>query len=253
MTEITIQDIAKFLINPLLPVFALLGILIFKKTCSRKIIIFAFFYLYLASTTLVSHLFTLVWRVEDTLTPALTYDAAVPLTGVSDFAWYSLRKEEALSVNCYYRFGSHIDRAIKAAELLMQGRARKLLFGELIYKSFNEGELVKDFLLKQRLHPEQVLLYGEVKNTRDEAAKVQQYASEEGLHSLILVTSENHMRRAAALFKKQGLYPALVSVERQKSAITWKDFIPSKNGLGATEGMLYELAGYAGYFIAGSL
>ncbi|MEI6125871.1 MAG: YdcF family protein [Pseudomonadota bacterium] len=253
MTELTIQDIAKFLINPLFPVFALLGLLLVKKKAGRKILAAIFLYLYLASTTLASHLFIHFWRVEDTLNPSLTYDAVVPLSGVADYKWYALGRKEILPVNCYYRFGSHIDRVIKAAELLMQGRARRLFFGEFNYTLFNEGELVRDFLLKQGINPEQIQLYGRVKNTRDEAVKCQQYAAEEGLQSLILVTSENHMRRAAALFKKQGLSPALVSVERAENEISPKDFVPGEKGLAATENMLYELVGYAGYFITGEL
>src|SRR5581483_5647952 len=42
-------------------------------------------------------------------------------------------------------------------------------------------------------------------DTHDEAVHVKQLASGRGWHHLLLVTSANHLRRASALFRTQGL------------------------------------------------
>ena len=97
------------------------------------------------------------------------------------------------------------------------------------------------------------MIYGEVKNTLEEVGKTRQYVEKTGLRKIILVTSESHMRRARAMFNKQDLYPDLLSVSRVNKEIRWNDFIPGKNGLAGTHGMLYEIVGYAGYFLMGKL
>ena len=65
------------------------------------------------------------------------------------------------------------------------------------------------------------------------------------------------MRRAAALFKKQGLSPDLYSVVKTPSVLVklkkLKNYVPSHTGLKSSMGYLYELVGYLGYFFKGDL
>ena len=253
MDTITVQDIAKFLINPLLPAVLLLCVQALRKKPGRKLAVAALLYLYFASTSFTANLFSRLWQVPDTVDVSRTYDAVIPLTGIAEYKWYAEDQLAFPSLSCYYRFGPHSERVLKAAELLSLQRAPRLLFGEMIRKSFNEGLLIRDFLMQQGFAAEQIVLYGEVKNTLDEAVSLRAFTKNRGWESVILVTSAGHMRRAAAMFRKQGMDPALLSVERGTDSLAWGDFIPGRNGMGATENMLYELVAYIAYAALGKL
>lgn len=253
MDEITIQDIAKFLINPLLLPVLLLCIQVLRKKTGRTLTAAAFIFLYLASTSFTSHLFYSMWKVPDTVDVSKTYDAVIPLTGIAEYKWYAEDRYAFPSFTCYYRFGSHSERVLKAAELLRQERVPRLLFGEMIRKSFNEGLLIKEFLIQQGFPSDRIVLYGEVKNTLDEAVKIREYTQAHGWNKIILVTSASHMRRAAAMFRKQGMDPALLSVEQAGGTISWEDFIPDQKGIAGTESMLYELVAYIAYALMGKI
>jgi len=253
MNEITIQDIAKFLINPLLPLVLLLCILALRRKPRRALTVAAFIFLYLASTSFIPNLFFSLWKIPDTVDFSKTYDVVIPMTGIAEYKWYAEDRYAFPSFTCYYRFGSHSERVLRAAELLRQGHASRLLFGEMIRKSFNEGLLIKEFLIQQGFPADRVMLYGEVKNTLDEAVKIREYTRAHGWERIILVTSASHMRRAAAMFRKQGMDPALLSVEQGRYTPSWGDFIPGRNGLGDTENMLYELVAYIAYALLGKI
>lgn len=249
----TLQDIAKFLINPLIPAFVILSIQMIRKRQSRRLLVVLFLYLYIVSIPLSSKILANVWSVNDTINYSKTYDAVVVLAGVSDPTWYLRKADNPSALNCYYRFGKQVDRFIAAIELLKTGHVHKLLFGDWRIKSFSEAKVVKEFLEKQGINPEQIVVCGEIRNTLDEAVKTHQYATEKGLHKLVMITSESHMRRAEAMFNKQGLYPDLLSVLNKNKKIVWKDFIPKIIGLRHTEMMLYEIVGYIGYRMLGKL
>lgn len=248
-----IQDIAKFLINPLIPAFVILSIQMVRKRQSRRLLVALFLYLYIVSIPLSSKLLANVWSINDTVDYTQVYDGVVVLAGVSDSAWYLRKADNPSALNCYYRFNKEADRLIAAIEFLKNGHAHKILFGDWRVKSFSEAKVIKDFLEKQGINPDQIAVYGKIRNTPDEAVKARQYATEKGLHKLVLITSESHMRRAAAMFNKQGLYPDLLSVLRRGKRIIWKDFIPKFRGLRNTEIMLYEIVGYTGYRMLGKL
>jgi uncharacterized SAM-binding protein YcdF (DUF218 family) len=116
---------------------------------------------------------------------------------------------------------------------------------------------VKKFALQHGVPEEKFIIYGEgVKRTLDEARQLKTYAVKNSIRDILLVTSESHMRRAAALFKKQGLSPDLYSVVKTPSVLVlnkYKNYVPSHTGLKSSMGCLYELVGYLGYFFKGDL
>ncbi len=245
--QFTIKDFARFLTNPLIPAFVIFFVQLFKKRQSRTVLFLLFFYLYAVTAPFSSKLAVRFWSIDDTISSSRTYDAVVVLTGMADANWYLDRRNSSFTPKCYYRFGKNIERIIAAAGLIRSGQVQKLLFGDLRSKSFSEAELVVDFLQNQGIVPGQIVIYGEVKNTLDEAVKAKKYMEQAGMKKFVLVTSENHMRRARAMFNDQGLYPDLLSVSKIKKPVIWTDFIPCKNGLSLTQGMLYEIEGFAGY------
>lgn len=247
------SDVVKFFINPLLPALAILLLVVFRKRHNRLLGLVVLLYLYGVSIPLSSKLIAIAWSVEDTFKAGLTYDAVIPLTGMASSGWYLKQQKASRPLACYYRFGAGIDRVIAAAEFLQNGHAELLLFGDLRTESFSEGLLVKEFLEKQGIAPHKIVIYGNVTNTLDEARLTRAYTEKNGLRSIVLVTSANHMRRTVALFQKQGLSVDSLSISKPARQFSRHDFVPGIKGLSGTAGLLYEIIGYGGYRLTGKL
>ena len=67
------------------------------------------------------------------------------------------------------------------------------------------------------------------------------------------ITTALHMRRAAAVFHKQGLFPDLYPVDFQSSSggITILSLCPSARALDMMTAVIHELVGFATYRIQG--
>ncbi|MCP4717129.1 MAG: YdcF family protein [Deltaproteobacteria bacterium] len=193
------------------------------------------------------------WALDDTVNRQIVYDAVVPLSGIASSGLYEKLQRSPVRFSCYYPFSPNINRVIAAAELLAAKHARLLLFGDLRHEAFSEADVVKEFLVEQGLSPDSIIVYGQVDNTLDEARQFASYAVRKGITDIVLVTSSTHMRRAAALFRRQGVEPALLSVGRPDNKISWRDFMPSGSAINATGGMFYEWAGYLGYRLKGNI
>lgn len=97
-----------------------------------------------------------------------------------------------------------------------------------------EGEIVR------QLYPQggpELLTLRNVTTTRDEAARVRDYARERGWQRILLVTSPSHSRRAAALFGSYGLN--VVSVPAQELQFDTTLPLPADR-LAALRVVLYE-------------
>jgi uncharacterized SAM-binding protein YcdF (DUF218 family) len=101
------------------------------------------------------------------------------------------------------------DRVVMANELFRLKKAPVLLLGGNANKLDGvikvEGEIVKNLLITWGVPAEAIIPLGTNQDTHDEALKVRALATERGWHRVLLVTSANHMRRAAAVFRAQGL------------------------------------------------
>jgi uncharacterized SAM-binding protein YcdF (DUF218 family) len=101
------------------------------------------------------------------------------------------------------------DRLVMANELFRRKKAPLLLLGGNANKLDGvvrfEGVIVKDLLTTWGIPDEDILPLGANQDTHDEALKVGALAKERGWHRILVVTSANHMRRASAVFRAQGL------------------------------------------------
>ncbi|HEY3899947.1 MAG TPA: YdcF family protein [Chthoniobacter sp.] len=101
------------------------------------------------------------------------------------------------------------DRLVMANELFRRKKAPVLLLGGNANKLDGvvrfEGVIVKDLLTTWGIPADDILPLGANEDTHDEALKVGALAKERGWHRVLLVTSANHMRRASAVFRAQGL------------------------------------------------
>jgi uncharacterized SAM-binding protein YcdF (DUF218 family) len=249
----TPQAIAKFLADPLILAFIILLLILVRRQVSRKAILLFTLYLYLVSIPLTGKLIAQLWYLDDTIEDQVPYDAAIVLAGFADTGWYLARRDNPTILPNYHRLGSNADRLVAATELALQNRVQRILLGDDRNHSFSEAELARAFLANQGVSPERLVVYGGVINTRDEARRLKDWVAENAPRRLLLITSAMHMRRAAALFAKQGLHPHRLSVQRQSADLRANDFVPSGRGLNLTKGLLYELVGYLGYLALGDL
>jgi uncharacterized SAM-binding protein YcdF (DUF218 family) len=92
-------------------------------------------------------------------------------------------------------------------------------------------------------------------NTYENAVESAKILRERNLHSILLVTSALHMRRAAALFRKQGLdvHPAPNSHISTDGPMTWRAFVPNWWTFWRSGMFTKEVVGYVVYRAMGKL
>jgi uncharacterized SAM-binding protein YcdF (DUF218 family) len=152
------------------------------------------------------------------------------------------------------------DRILAGIHFVKSGHAKLLLVGRWVPESlkygshvtYDEGMYARNLALQMGLKDKQILIYGRIERTLNEAEGVKKYFGNHRPGRLLLVTSEIHMRRALALFHKQGLYPDAFSVNKEKG-ITYESFVPGGEGLEKTKNCLHEIIGYAGHFFRGEV
>jgi uncharacterized SAM-binding protein YcdF (DUF218 family) len=148
-----------------------------------KLILLLFFMLFCAFLYLVRHpLFRFVaetWIVEDTLERA---DALIVL---SDDNFYA-------------------DRATRAAELFREGKAPVIVAsGRRLRPSAGIAELMEHDLVERGVPREKILRVShDADSTREEAEALARVAKGKKWHSVIVVTSNYHTRRARYIFRR---------------------------------------------------
>ena len=85
-------------------------------------------------------------------------------------------------------------------------------------------------------------------NTRDHAMFVPPLLKEHGIERFVLVTSQQHIARALAAFRKVGMdpVPSTPEVYVARGAF-YEMFVPSRVGLSMSESMIYDLLGWVYY------
>ncbi len=101
------------------------------------------------------------------------------------------------------------DRLVMAHALFQLHKAPVLALGgnsnKLDHVIRFESEIVRDLLVTWGIPRDAMIPLGANGDTHDEALKVRALATERGWRRILLVTSANHMRRASATFRAQGL------------------------------------------------
>ncbi len=95
-------------------------------------------------------------------------------------------------------------RLVRALEYVAQGLAPRLVVGELDRPVPRYAAAARRLVDAYHLKTE-VIGVGPVTSTRDEGLRVGALFRERGWHTLIVVTSPVHSRRAAAVFEAQGI------------------------------------------------
>jgi uncharacterized SAM-binding protein YcdF (DUF218 family) len=210
-----------------------------------RLIWIALMCLLLLSTPVVSSfLFAQLEAVGSRKTPAdmLPADAIVVLSGMT----HSIRTEKGIISEW-----NDPDRFFGGMELIKAKKAPIIIFtkGKLPWKiGPPESELLQATAIEMGVHPQQILVTGEVENTEDESREVKKILQSKG-NRIILVTSAYHMRRAKITFDNNGLeiQPYPVDFKVGEYALTPMDFIPNPGSLATTEKCVKELMGTVYY------
>ncbi len=96
------------------------------------------------------------------------------------------------------------NRVVKAGELLRQGWAPKVLVsGAGVFYGLNEGDMAIQFVVRAGYPADGFFnLPSPARSTEEEARYIVPEMRRRGVHRFILVTSDFHTRRAAAIYRK---------------------------------------------------
>ncbi len=192
--------------------------------------------------------FSCLWKVNDNYNENIVYDAAIILSGVIEPG----DSDTIGDADYNFRVAVPSNRLIAGIAFVKSGHAKSILFGNWV-KNHNEGLVISKFAKYQGLKEDQIKMYGDIARTTDEAKGVKTFLDKREYKNVILVTSEMHMRRALATFKKAGIFPDFYSVDKHYYGISWNEFIPTVSGAMKVKGFLSELFAYVGYYLKGNI
>ncbi len=186
-------------------------------------------------------------EARDTSRPGVVYDAAVVLGGASEPAVERLTG--GLELN------EAADRYVRAFELVRSGRVRHLLLsGGLIRADAgepSEAERAAAKLAEWGVPRDRLVVEGHSRNTRENAVLSAQVIRERGWKSLLLVTSAAHMPRALGCFRRVGLRPDALPVDRRAGDGRDDGWLPRATALQRSADVLRELTGRVVYRLVG--
>ena len=240
------EVLAKTLINPLVIAVLYIAWRFVRGGLGRRHIVILFIYLYLVSIPFTSKVMHMLWSVDDTIVVGHQYDAVVVLSGIVPSKCY-LENDQVYVDNMFICSGD-FKRAYAGLGFVKSGQANRFIIADDESGGFHESKAVEAFLLNNQIRPDQIVIIGEVKNTKDEALKIEKMTKNDKINDFILVTTAKHMRRAADIFASRGLTPALYSTDRPiSSRITVVDFKPHSTS--GVHKMFYEFAGYIKFIL----
>lgn len=154
----------------------------------------------------------------------------------------------------HVQLGRASDRYWYATQLYRAGKAQRLVItGGNVYpqKGFaSEAEYAKQLLLEWGIPEEAILIESESRTTAQNQQNLQGLISEQGIESILLVTSALHMPRSMSLFAEMPvvLTPAVADVlVREKNTPMVFNWLPSANALQLSTVSLHEY--YGAWFI----
>ena len=244
-----IQDIAKFLTNPLLYIWIGLLVSLYKFSENRRRLIALNIMFYCLCIGFSGSALKSLWYVNDMYDENVVYDAAILLGGVIE----PVNPKSIGDTDYDFDLSTIHKRLVTATGFVKSGHAKLLLFGNWLEGDYDEGPLIRKFAEFQGLKEDEIETYGDVRRTVDEADAVKIFLEENKYKKVILITSPIHMRRALAIFNKVGIFPDSYSGVTHSYKISWKDFIPTADGAGHVQGFFHELFGYVGYYLKGNI
>ena len=225
----------------LLSLLAIFLLLLRRSRGALWVQLFTFAWLYLVSTALVADF--LMGSLERDFRPRAmsviaAEDAIVVLGGAT-------RGDTHLST--YPDLNEHSDRLVLAAALYHAGKAPlMLLSGGAQPGARPEAQLMKEILAVMGVPSRSIILERSSRNTYDNALYSAAILDSRNIKRILLVTSAYHMRRAQAVFEKQGfeVVPAPTDYQRLVVDPVLPRWIPSVGDLKNSSTAIKEYIGY---------
>lgn len=154
--------------------------------------------------------------------------------------------------------GDAFDRLLQGMRLLRAGRAPRLvLSGGMITfldgSDVPEAEQLATLAIEYGIDPGQLILESRSRNTHENGVYTAQRLREEGWTRILLVTSASHMRRAVAVFRRQGLVVVAASTDVQvvDRPFSVTRLLPDAEALRASSRACKEYVGLLVYWLRG--
>jgi len=151
-----------------------------------------------------------------------------------------------------------VDRYWHAARIYLEGKAPIVIVSggrsPHLTAGRTEAEMGSLFLQDLGVPSDAIILDKLSLSTRDHAIYLQQIVEDQGLESLMVVTSARHMRRSMETL--QGLVPILIPVATDftvtdNPGFTVRRYLPSASALSRSTTAIHELVGYWVYRFIG--
>ena len=139
---------------------------------------------------------------------------------------------------------SAMSRLLHGLELVAAGRAPRLILSELPSPSRSYADVARAWTEHLKVRTD-LLTVGPVRNTHDEAVAVGALFRQHGWKTVLLVTSPDHSRRAAASFEREGLGVVSSPAVETRFDLETLDF--SDDRLDAFGSLLHERIGLLVY------
>ncbi|HTB52526.1 MAG TPA: YdcF family protein [Ferruginibacter sp.] len=235
-----------YFIYPLTWIIVLLLCRLFARSEQRKknFLIGAIIVFFIFSNVWLASLFAKLWDYPPAQIPAdKKYSCAILLGGFGN-----------ADDNGGNYFNGSADRFIQAVKLYQEGRVTHILvsggIGSISQEGQKEGDWAKEQLLKIGVPNEAILVEDNSRSTLENAEFSKKVLDSSFLQPpYVLVTSAFHMRRAAWVFRKEGMniipYPCNYIREMGRSNIA--DILPQIHAMDLWATYIKEIVGYYGY------
>ena len=154
------------------------------------------------------------------------------------------------------QFSNHNDRLLNTLDLFHSKKIDKILItgaaGSLTSK-LQESQILKNYLNKVGVPDSCILIEGKSNNTYENAIYSEKILNNYPAgNSYLIITSDYHMRRSMACFKKTNLnvFPFIKRPEVGHFDLEWI-IIPQSNILFEWKVLFHEMAGYLAYKLVG--
>jgi hypothetical protein len=179
-----IQDIAKFLTNPLLYIWIGLLASLYKFSKNRRQLIALNIMFYCLCISFSGSALKSLWYVNDMYDEDVVYDAAILLGGVIE----PVNPNSIGDTDYDFDLTTITRRLVMGTGFVKSGHAKLLLFGNWTTGDYDEGPLIRKFAEFQGLKEDEIEIYGDIRRTVDEANGVKIFLEENKYKNVILIT-----------------------------------------------------------------
>jgi uncharacterized SAM-binding protein YcdF (DUF218 family) len=223
----------------------------FRRT-ARAALLLAILLLWLPATPVTANLLALRWEAAFPPVAVADLPRADVVVLLGGFAGQPIPPRVSPDLN------AAADRLFEAARLFHAGKAAHILVsaGNLPWDPVvaPEAHWIGQLLGELGVPADAVVLESKSRNTQENALFTAPILADRGWHSVLLVTSATHMRRAMATFRKAGIDVAAATVDVQGSYPVFSsplDFLPNAGALAATSDTVKEMIGMVYYRLRG--